>query len=143
MTTHFGLVALWWYGGLDISNAERTGQLPDGSPVFELRHVADDNDCARASADLDAALTGRGRVALYLGFRHNVLPENYDKLVMRDLTRRGSLVTYKEYADVSQVAVFELRERERPDDVRAQAEQPNDSSAIPPGCIAVTQARRW
>jgi len=142
VTTHFGLVALWWYGGLDVSDAERTGQLPDGSPVFELRHVPDENDCARARPELDAFIRG-DRVVLYLGFRHNVLPENFDRLVMRELTRRGSLVTYKEYADVSQVAVFEVRERELAEEAMARSGHPRDSSGMPPGCITVAPARRW
>src|SRR5262245_40579965 len=143
VTTHFGLVALWWYSGLDVSNAERTGHLPDGSPLFELRHVADERDCEQASAELNSMVSGRDRIVLYLGFRHNVLPENFDKLVMRDLTRRASLVTYKAYTDVSQVAVFELRRDTQPQDVRAQDAEVPDSAGMPPGCIGVTPARRW
>ena len=142
VTTHFGLVALWWYGGFDIADAERTGQLPDGSPIFELRHVPDARDCDGASADLDQAFSGRDRAAVYLGFRLNVLPENFDKLAMRELRQRGALVTYKEYADDSRVAIFELRARGSRAGDQAQPAEATDAAA-PPGCIAVIRARRW
>jgi hypothetical protein len=143
VTTHFGLVALWWYGGLNISDVEQTGHLPDGSPLFELRHVPHEADCERASASLDAAFSGRDRAAVYLGFRLNVLPENFDKLVMRDLSRRGSLVTYKEYADESRVAIFDLREPAQQQGAPTQSVEASDSAGIPPGCISVIPARRW
>jgi hypothetical protein len=143
VTTHFGLVALWWYGGFDISNVERTGQLPDGSPLFELRHVADERDCGNSGDGLDAALSGRGRVVLYLGFRLNVLPEGFDKLVMRDLSIRGSLVMYKQYADDSQVAIFELGRRTNASGASALTAEAGDPPTIPGGCVAAVPARRW
>jgi hypothetical protein len=142
VTTHFGLVALWWYGGLDVSDVERTGQLPDGSPLFELRHVPDEGNCAAARAELDAAFRGGDGLDVYLGFRLNVLPEHFDKLVIRDLTRRASLVHYKEYADDSQVAIFELREN-APPPTAFRFEDASGFPVIPPGCIGVIPARRW
>jgi hypothetical protein len=143
VTTHFGLVALWWYGGFDVSDAERTGHLPDGSPLFELRHVPDERGCTAAVAELDAAFRGRDRVAMYLGFRLNVLPENFDRLVMRDLTGRGSLVQYKRYADDSLVVTFQLRENAQPGGVSGPTREATDSATIPAGCVSVIPARRW
>jgi hypothetical protein len=143
VTTHFGLVALWWYGGLDISDIERSGHLPDGSPVFELRHVPDERDCERAEAELDSAFNGRDRVAVYLGFRLNVLPEGFDKLVMRDLSRRGSVVNYKQYADESQVAIFELGRPTPGHGASVRPAEASGSTAMPSGCVAVMPARRW
>jgi len=143
MTTHFGLVALWWYGGFDISDIERTERLPDGSPVFELRHVPDDTHCEAAGTELDSAFGGGERAAVYLGFRLNVLPEDFDKLAMRDLSRRSSLVTYKGYAEESQVAVFEHRRPTQLQGDPARTTEASGSSAIPPGCITVAPARRW
>jgi hypothetical protein len=143
VTTHFGLVALWWYGGLDISDIERSGHLPDGSPVFELRHVPDDRDCERAEAELDSAFNGRDRVAVYLGFRLNVLPEGFDKLVMRDLGRRGSVVNYKQYADESQVVIFDLGRPTPGHSASTRPAEASGSSAMPSGCVAVMPARRW
>src|SRR5262249_5503902 len=68
-TTQFGLAALWWYGGFSIADIERVGHLPDGSPVFELRHVPDERECGRANAEVISAFSGRDRVVVYLGFR--------------------------------------------------------------------------
>ena len=73
---------------------------------------------------------------MYLGFRLNVLPEGFDKLVMRDLSRRGSVVNYKQYADESQVAIFELG-RPTPDtalqfDPRRRAVRPRCQAVASP-----------
>jgi hypothetical protein len=142
-TTHFGLAALWWYGGLSIAgDPERVAHLPDGSPVFELRHVERAADCGRANAEVDEAFRGRDRVSVYLGFRMNVLPERFDALTMRELSRRGSLVGFKQYAEGSQVAIFDLRAPGEPasSDRITEAREP---ATMPPGCIAVVPARRW
>lgn len=142
-TTHFGLAALWWYGGFSISDIERVGHLPDGSPVFELRHVPHERDCERANAELNSAFSGRDRVAVYLGFRLNVLPEGFDKLVVRDLSKRGSLVTYKQYAEESQVAIFELGAPKHGQVGSARTAEASGPAAIPRGCVTVIPARRW
>ena len=39
LTTHYGLAALWWCRGLDISNGDDGGRLPDGSQIFEIGHA--------------------------------------------------------------------------------------------------------
>jgi len=142
VTTHFGLVALWWYGRLNVTDADRVAHLPDGSPVYELRHVPREADCERASAELTAAFSGRDRVSMYLGFRMNVLPENFDRLAMRELGKRGALVGFKQYAEGSQVAIFDLREPGGPVPSDRIVDE-SEPAAIPSGCIAVVPARRW
>ena len=130
-------------GGLDTSGIERSGNLPDGSPVFECRYIPDDRDCERAEAELDSAFNGRDRVAVYLGFRLNVLPEGFDKLVMRDLSKRGSVVNYKQYAEESQVAIFELGRPTYEPGASTRTAETSGPSAIPRGCVTVMPAGRW
>ena len=48
MTTHFGLAGLWWYSGSNIAGADAGSQLQDGSPIFEIGHVASHSACDRA-----------------------------------------------------------------------------------------------
>jgi hypothetical protein len=141
-TTHFGLVALWWYGGLNVTDGERVAHLPDGSPVFELRHVERQADCERANEEVNAAFSGRERVSVYLGFRMNVLPEHFDMLAMRDLGKRGSLVGFKQYAESSLVAIFDLRKPGGPLPLDGIVEE-SEPVTLPPGCMTVVAARRW
>jgi hypothetical protein len=143
-TTHFGLVALWWYGEFSIADGHHVDRLPDGSSVFELRHVPPEGDCTSANAELESALRGRDRVSVYLGFRMNVLPEGFDALVMRELRRRGTLVAFKPYANKSEVAIFDVggapaREQDRSDPLA----EGTGSAPIADGCVTVVPARRW
>ena len=48
---------------------------------------------------------------VYLGFRTNVEPPGFDRLVLEELGRRGRLVGYRRYAEDSHVALFDLTER--------------------------------
>jgi hypothetical protein len=88
LTTHFGLAGLWWYGGVDISDPSRAGFLGD-SPIFEIAHEADEERCTRHRDDMDALAARTGRAIVYLGFRMNVEPEGFDKLVLGRARQAG------------------------------------------------------
>jgi hypothetical protein len=96
MTTHFGLAAVWWYGRLNISGADRGGGFRDGSPIFEVGHMAPGVSCDQGTGEMNAALGGHSRVVVYLGFRTNVEPPGFDSLVLDHLSRRGALVVYSD-----------------------------------------------
>lgn len=142
LTTHYGLAALWWYGRIDVSNLEDTARLPDGSPVYELQYVETGAGCERGREALAAALAGRQRAAVYLGFRLNVLPVGFDALVMQALGERGALVGFKQYAEESRIAVFDFSEGSRGRAAIA-AESEAEAAPVPPGCVSVSRARRW
>lgn len=150
LSTHYGLAAIWWYGGLNVSDPDRSGRLPDGTPIFEIRHVPPGDQCAHWNAELDRALAGRSRIVVYLGFRMNVEPPGFDTFVLEDLGRRGALVGYKEYAEESRLGVFDLTKPPSPtvftsltgpmrraNRAGAEALRPLD------GCISIIPARRW
>jgi hypothetical protein len=91
---------------------------------------------------MDSVLKGRSRIIVYLGFRMNVEPPGFDQLVLEELGRRGALVGYKEYAEESRVAIFDLGATAGglpalPSRVE-RAPLP-----VPAGCISITPARRW
>ncbi len=146
MSTHYGLAAIWWYGNADVSHADRGGYLADGTPLYEIHHVSDEGACAQWRAALDGIARARSRVVVYLGFRMNVEPEGFDRLVLEEFGRRWPLVGYKEYAELSRVAIFDLKGT--PGGPLVIPSQPGRGSAAPivrtpPGCISVTPARRW
>ncbi len=139
LTTHFGLVALWWYGKLSVSTADRTGRLPDGSPIFEIGYLPAEQ-CAGREPQMAAALGDRERAAVYLAFRMNVLPVGFDELVLHEAGRRWALDTYKKYEELSRIAIFDLKRAPGVATVEALAES---QSTLPEGCVTIQPAKRW
>jgi hypothetical protein len=94
---------------------------------------------------MDSALEGRSRIVVYLGFRMNVEPPGFDTFVLEELGRRAALVAYKEYAEESRVAVFDLgKPGSLPLQIPARLGASPDRPLRPPaGCISITPARRW
>jgi hypothetical protein len=142
LTTHFGLAAIWWYGGFDISDPDRTGQLPDGTPLYEIGHAPPEEDCGHWRRQLNAILEQHNRAVVYLGFRLNVLPVGYDNFVLKELGHRGEMAAYKPFAEKSRLAVFDLGRPSRRD-VFAPGEDTGVPLEIPSGCMTITRARRW
>jgi hypothetical protein len=143
MTTHFGLAGLWWYSGQNIAGPDAGGHLQDGSPIYEIGHVSRP-ECDRVDERLDSVLDHRSRVAVYLGFRTNVEPPGFDRLVFEEFGRRGKLVEYRRFAEDSYVAVFDLTEP--PASVRFDPTASSiDTLRVPllAGCVRITAARRW
>ncbi len=142
LTTHFGLAGLWWYGGVNLSDPHRGGYLGD-SPIFEISHERRRRRCAHYRAEMDALLQRTGRAVVYLGFRMNVEPPGFDKLVLDVLGGRGATIGYTGYADLSHVAAFDFRQP--PSAESDQFLSYLDSPAAPPleGCVAIRPARRW
>jgi len=146
LSTHYGLVAIWWYAGINVADADRSRQMADGAPLYEIHHVDDQRDCARWSEALDAIAQERSRVVVYLGFRMNVEPEGFDQLVLEQFGRRWPLVGYKEYAEASRLAIFDLKSA--PSGPLIIPSGPGSAASrsrieTPTGCVSVTAARRW
>src|SRR4030095_3795501 len=145
LTTHYGLAALWWYGGLDISNAYDGGRRPDGSQIFEIGHVPPGRGCSGSSDQLSNVISGHDRVVVYLGFRLNVEPVGFDNLVLQELGRRAGLVSYKKFAEESHLALFDVT-RTPTETLILPTSRGTGIGQAPPtatGCIAVRPARRW
>jgi hypothetical protein len=141
LTTHYGLVAIWWYSGMDVSDPDRSGHLPDGTPMFELGHV-DGADCGPAERQLGNLLAVHPRAVVYLGFRLNVLPIGFDNLAFKELGQRGELTAYKPFADKSRLAVFTVG-RPSARELLLPEQQSAPDPIVPEGCLSITPARRW
>jgi hypothetical protein len=141
LTTHYGLVALWWYGSIPVGGPDRGGSLPDGSPVFEVTHAPARRDCSEWRSRMGAALEDRTRAAAYLGFRMNVAPVGFDNLVLDELGRRGHLDAYREYAEVSRLAIFDLAATSTGPVIVAHQQERFPVTAR--GCVRIVRAARW
>jgi hypothetical protein len=144
MTTHFGLAAIWWYGRLNVSGPDRGGSLQDGSPIFEVGHLPPGRNCDQGTDEMTAALGGHPRVVVYLGFRTNVEPPGFDRLVLDHLSRRGALIVYQRYADDSRIAVFDLDAAPVVEPI-IPLEQGSHAAQVPDAtsCVGAKPARRW
>jgi len=142
LTTHFGLPGLWWYSGMDISEPYLGEYLHD-SPIFEISHETRAAECTQYQAVMDAVVQRTGRAVLYLGFRMNVEPQGFDKFVFDALSRRGAVVGYARFADLSHVAAFNFKESPR-GNAQLLLSKPEEVALRPlQGCIAINPARRW
>jgi len=145
LTTHLGLPAVWWYSGTSIADLDRSGRLRTGTPLYVIHHVEEEAECPRWRAALDAIARERSRLVVYLGFRMNVEPEGFDRLVLEEFGRRWPLVGYKEYAEVSRLAIFDLGGAPGGKLVipSRQGADPDPRAPLPPGCVSVIPASRW
>jgi hypothetical protein len=149
MTTHYGLAAIWWYAGLGEPGG--FGHLADGVPLFEIGHVPPGPECDRWNQAMSRVLSEHRRVVVYLGFRMNVEPAGFGTFVLQELGRRGAMVGYKEYAEESRIAVFEINKNPvNAGGALIVPTGPAGPTAIPAatappiaGCLAVRPAERW
>jgi hypothetical protein len=137
LTPHFGLPAVWWYGGISTAEPHRGSTFPgDGAHVLEISHRWFEADGCRALnplKQLSDGLAGAPRASVYLGFDSNT-PAGFQQLVLDDLARLGTRVFYSRVADEGVAAIYDLR-------------QPPDAPPEPvnrmEGCVGVTRAARW
>jgi hypothetical protein len=143
-TTHFGLAGLWWYANISVFDPAATGRLPNGAPILQLGHEALGPGCASQAARASEILRPFSRLVVYLGFRMNVLPPGFDRLVLKEFGQRGELVHYLEHAEGGRVAIFDLSRREaKPLVVPGESLLSSAPSPIAEGCVTLTPARRW
>src|SRR5262249_39400861 len=103
LTTHLGLPAIWWYGGVNLSDAPAGASLPDGGPIFEVSQEMSDEVCR--SDDLKTALAASNHASIYLGFE----PGNrFELLALNRLAELGTITTYHPIATHGYTAVVDL-----------------------------------
>ena len=146
MATKLALPALWWYGGLPISNSDVAGsRRTEGSPILEVGYSLRGPDCERNP--LRDALKDQRRVLVYFGFRFDDVPSGFDDLLLRRLGELGVIRTLRQFSQASRVAIIELGvaapARDRvpgpPDSGRID----NAASRRLDGCIVVGPAHGW
>lgn len=143
VTVRMGLPAVWWYAGVNVAppNLGRTYQQ-DGAPVLEARHYWPGPECR--AVDLTAALDGRSRVLVYLGFDSRS-PEGLQELVLDTLSARSRLTSYRKIAEEGLAAVFDLRQP--PQSWTVLVTRPGGMAlkdvTRPAGCVGFFPGTRW
>jgi hypothetical protein len=134
MATHLGLPAVWWYAGISPENPR-----PD---ILEARHEQVDAVCR--SHELNTALAGAPRVAVYLGFDSGT-PAGLQEMLLDSLSDLGTMTTYRGIAEEGRAAIFDLRLPPKPWAVMATTPTGNSlkTGVRPPGCVGVRTASRW
>lgn len=135
VSTHLALAAVWWYGGIPISDAAGSGSaLPDGSAIYEVEPTT---DCL--SAPFEEVLKRHPRVLVYLGF--DVDP-SFDRVLLRTLAQHGRMTKHAEFSRLGLAAVFDLQMPASGSIVqlsRATTAADVDAST----CVGVRRAKRW
>jgi hypothetical protein len=140
MAPRLSLPALWWYGGVPISDPEAGTRLPDGTPVIRVEHNWPGSRCELS--ELRDVLRNHPRVALYLGFRYDEWPKGFDEWLFEMLTELGTITADKGFAQASRATIVDFRmpgktvEHARPDPAYAQSPRPN-------GCLSAIPSQRW
>jgi hypothetical protein len=139
-TTRLSLPALWWYGGVPISDPNAGTRQQDGSAIFKVEHNWPGPRCEQNN--LGDALRNHQRVAVYLGFRSDDWPKGFDEWLFEGLTELGTITAEKGFGEESRATIVDLR---RPGKVVEEARH-DPALAQPPrptGCLTVEPSRRW
>jgi hypothetical protein len=142
ITTHLALPALWWYGGVALSNPQSPGsRLSDGIPIMEIGYSTPGSGCD--ANQLRDALQGQRRALVYVGFPD--VPDGFDEFLLRRLRELGTIVSARRFADIGRAAVIDLEAR--PDArSRSTPDRPVQDRATPVqlnGCVVARPAARW
>jgi hypothetical protein len=116
VTTHLALPAVWWYSADDVT-------------LFEVAYSTT-AECRPGA--LRQALAGRPRVFIYLGFRFDDVPKNFDDVLLGEMATTGRITMAEDFASAGHIVVFD--------------QAPASSGDRPPtgaGCVTVRTARRW
>jgi hypothetical protein len=71
------------------------------------------------------------------------LPPGFDRFVFDELSRRGAVVGYARFADLSHVAAFNFKEPPSGDAQRLWIKPEAGAVPLGRGCMAIEPARRW
>jgi hypothetical protein len=137
LTTHLGLPAVWFYGGVDLSKSDEGASFADGGPIFEIWRDIPGPACAPDG--LRRALGGVTGVTLYLGF---AAPDRFEDLILNRLAELGAVTAYRRFAETSHTAVVDLRQAPT-GRILLPHLQTADPLARPQGCVTIKRAHRW
>ena len=135
ITTAHAQPAIWWYGGVPVSDGGR--RFPDGGSVLVAEHHTDPRPCRERG--LETAIDGRHRIQVYLGFVDT--PPGFDDLLLEGLSKFGGITALRHFGGSSRAAVIDPASSMGSFSFWDDAGR--DTGSMLKGCIAVGQARVW
>ncbi|RPI53932.1 MAG: hypothetical protein EHM55_12320 [Acidobacteria bacterium] len=136
ITTGHALPAIWWYGGVPISDAGGR-QFADGGRILTAEYHESRRVCR--GRELEEALDGRSRVQVYLGFVDQ--QPGFDDLLLERLSKFGTVTALRHFAGTSRAAVVDPAHAEGSNLFWEDAGK--DTGTWLKGCIAVGQGYAW
>jgi hypothetical protein len=139
MAPRLSLPAIWWYGNVPISDPDAGMRQQDGTPVIKIERHWPGPRCEQT--EVVDVVRKYQRVALYLGFRYDEWPKEFDEWLFETLTELGTITADKGFAD-GRATVVDFRipgkpvESARHDPAFAQPPRPD-------GCLTASPAQRW
>jgi hypothetical protein len=123
VTTHFGVIAIWWYAGIT------------GHRIVEVEHQPEGARCGHDA--LSELIADAPRVLLYLGFRYDDVPPGFDDLLVDRLSRLGAVTAYRSFANEGHALVIDRRApRGQPTTLRQLESRPAAGDPPLDGCFA-------
>jgi hypothetical protein len=143
ITTRLAEPAVWWYADTPIDDSSRGRIQHDGSPILEAM-LTPSQGAACDEAGLRALLRGRPRALVYLGFRFDDQPPEFDDVLLRRLTAFGTMTGYREFAERGRVAIFDLTVPSRSPFASPLPDAPPEDPRTPLAfCLRLVPAERW
>ncbi len=136
ITTRQALPAIWWYGGVRISEAGGH-KFSDGGGIFKVDLFPARPACR--GIELERAIDGRRRIQVYLGFAD--MPPAFDDLLLKQLSKFGRITALRHFAAGSRAAVIDPAVPGVSD--LSWKDGGQDPGSLPKGCIAMRPARVW
>ena len=102
ITTRQALPAIWWYGGVPISEGGGH-QFPDGGGIFRVDLFPARRACR--GIELEKAIDRRRRIQVYFGFAEP--PPGFDDLLLKQLSTYGRITALRHFAGGSRAAVID------------------------------------
>lgn len=139
MAPHLSIPALWWYGGVPISDPGAGTRQPDGTPVIKVEHHWPGPRCELS--ELREVIRNHPRVALYLGFRFDEWPKGFDEWLFETLTELGTITADKGFGEASRATIVDFRMPGKVVELARPA--PAYGQPRPNGCLTASPSLRW
>jgi hypothetical protein len=147
VTTRLALPAVWWYGHIPILRAALSSSHErGGAPTFRVGYVPPGPDCPRT--EWRHVLEGQRRLLVYLGFRFDDVPGDFDELLLNQLRDLGAITQDRRFAERSRALVVDLRfphssRTEVSSSPGHRLDQLNGATPKSAGCVAIGPASTW
>ena len=134
ITTRHAQPAIWWYGGVPISEAGGR-QFSDGGRILVAEYHTSEDRCR----EFEKAIAGHRRILVYFGFVDT--PLGFDDLLLERLSKFGTVIDLRHFGGWSRAAVIDTAPSAGSNLFWEDAGK--DTGTWLKGCSALGQAGAW